>query len=90
MKLRARAFGLAIGIVWGLTVFVATIWVATVGIGQTMSLLGLFYRGYTVSYVGAFVGLIWGFINGFIVGVAIAWLYNVLHSALYKSDISGK
>ena len=89
MKLRARAFGLAIGIMWGFTVFVATIWDASVGKGQTMGLLGVFYLGYRVSFGGAIVGLMWGLASGFLFGAAVAWLYNRLHKAIYKSDASG-
>ena len=88
MKLRARAFGLAIGIVWGITVFVATLWDGSVGKGQTMSLLSVFYYGYRVSFGGAVVGLIWGIVSGFLLGAAAAWLYNRLHKAIYKSDAS--
>ncbi len=89
MKLRVRAFGIAIGIVWGFAVLVATIWDVAVGMGRTMSLLGVFYPGYSVSYAGAFVGLIWGFDNGFLFGAAVALLYNKFSSAIYKSDTSG-
>jgi tetrahydromethanopterin S-methyltransferase subunit C len=89
MKLRSRAFGLAIGIVWGLAVFVSTIWDVAVGMGKTMALLGVFYPGYSVSYGGAVIGLIWGFVNGFLFGATVAWLYNKMHNTIYKSDVSG-
>jgi hypothetical protein len=86
MKLRVRAFGLSVGIVWGLGIFVATLWAAAQGRGSTLVLLKSFYSGYSISFGGAIVGLIWGLVDGFICGVLIAWLYNILHKTLYKSE----
>ena len=85
MKLRVRAFGLAVGIVWGLGIFVATIWAVLKGTGNTLILLIAYYPGYSITYGGALVGLFWGFINGIICGSLISWLYNMLHKWLYKS-----
>jgi len=76
MRLDNKAFGLASGILWGATVFVATLWVLWKGGGNTFGLLDKFYLGYSVSYLGAFVGLIWGFIDGFVCGWIFSWLYN--------------
>lgn len=78
MKLSPKAFGLACGILWGLTVFLCTFWVIWKGGGNTLGLLDRFYLGYSISYTGAFIGLIWGFIDGFIGGWIFAWLYNRL------------
>lgn len=77
MEINKTALGLAVGIVWGLGIFVATVWVRAVGGGETMALLGRFYIGYTPSILGAFIGLVWGFIDGFIGGWLIALLYNI-------------
>ena len=87
MKLRKRALGMALGIVWGLSVFVVTIWAIAAGQGQTLSKLGGYYLGYDVSLLGAFVGLVWGFVDGFIGGVLIAWLYDVFCKVFYKSEV---
>jgi hypothetical protein len=76
MKLDKKAFGLASGIFWGFTIFVATIWVLIRGGGETLILLRQFYFGYSVSYEGAFVGLIYGLVDGFVCGWIFAWLYN--------------
>jgi zinc transporter ZupT len=85
MKLRVRAFGLAVGIVCGLGIFVATLWDVARGSGRTLELLSAFFAGYRISFGGAIVGLIWGFVYGFICGALIAWTYNIFHKALYKS-----
>jgi hypothetical protein len=89
MKLRVRAFGLAVGIVWGLGIFVATLWDVAIGRGKTLQSLSSFFIGYHISISGAFLGLMWGFVYGFICGVLIAWMYNILHKALYKSEGAG-
>ena len=78
MKLNKLALGLALGIIWGLTILVATLWVVFAkGEGAHIILLSRFYLGYTVSIFGAFIGLVWGFIDGFIVGWLIAFFYNL-------------
>jgi len=77
MKLKPLALGLAGGIVWGASVFAATLWILITGsAGTTIALLAKFYMGYSVSIGGAFIGLVWGFADGFIAGLVIAWLYN--------------
>ena len=77
MELNKTALGLALGIVWGIAVFLGTVWVWGVGGGQHMNLLGRFYLGYSLSIPGAFIGLIYGFIDGFIGGWIIGLLYNL-------------
>lgn len=76
MKLNKKAFGLTCGILWGLTILVATLWVMIRGGGETLGLLQQFYFGYSISYGGAIIGLIWGVVDGFICGWIFAWLYN--------------
>ena len=78
MELNKKALGLAIGILWGFGVFIATLWVTWMQGGDHLSLLSRFYLGYRISYLGAFIGLIYGFIDGFIGGWLLAWLYNRL------------
>ncbi len=76
MQLNKKAFGIACGIVWGVCIFLATIYVILKGGGNTMVLLQQFYWGYSISFVGAILGLIYGFIYGFICGWIFGWLYN--------------
>ena len=90
MSLRKRALGLSLGVVWGLAIFVWTILATMRGKGQTLSVLGGYYLGFTVSYLGALVGLVWGFVHGFVGGVLIAWFYDLFCKALYKSETPAK
>ncbi len=86
MKLRIRAFGLALGIVVGLGFFVAILFSLWHGQGVTFSqikpVLGLWVSR---SIGGAIIGLVWGFVYGFIAGGLLAWLYNFFHKMLYRS-----
>ncbi|MDA2922758.1 bacteriophage holin [Patescibacteria group bacterium AH-259-L07] len=77
MDLNKKACGLALGIIWGVTLFLATIWIIIKGDGNTLIKLQQFYIGYSISWLGAFIGLIYGFIDGFIGGWVFAWLYNI-------------
>jgi NhaP-type Na+/H+ or K+/H+ antiporter len=56
------------------------------GTGRTLEMLKAFLFGYDISFGGAIMGLIWGFVFGSISGALIAWIYNKLHKALYKSE----
>jgi hypothetical protein len=76
MKLSKKAFALASGILWGVIVFLATIYVLLKGGGSTLVLLQQFYWGYNISWSGAFLGLIYGLIYGFILGWIFALFYN--------------
>jgi hypothetical protein len=85
MALRRRALGLSLGLIWGFTILIGTLWMIYRGSpGQTISKLGNFYIGYSFTIEGAFIGFIWGFVDGFILGVAIAWLYNYLSRKIYR------
>jgi len=77
MKLSAKGLGLSLGILWGLSVFLSTIWIMWRGGGATLQKLAQFYLGYSVTLGGAIIGLVWGFIDGLILGALIAVLYNV-------------
>jgi len=84
MKLRARALGLAIGLVSGVGVFIATFLSLRIGKGETLNALGVIFIGYSVGVGGAFLGLLWGIVYGFVCGSVIALLYNALCKMLYK------
>ena len=76
MQLNKTALGLSIGILWGVSVFLATLWIFWRGGGEHLVLLNKFYLGYSVTYLGALVGLVYGFVDGFIGGWILAWLHN--------------
>ncbi len=79
MKLNIKAFCLSSGLVYGTGLFLFTWWVILFdGITREPTIIGLLYRGYTISPLGSFVGLIYGLVDGMIFGAGFAWLYNLL------------
>jgi len=85
--LSVKAFSLAAGIFWALTLFVMTLVLALLNIEWGRSLLnGLvgIYPYYNISVGGAFAGLIDGFLDGFIGCAIFAWLYNYLVGKMCK------
>ena len=79
MKLKPNALGLTAGIIWGVGLMLVTWWsliLYPTG-GAILQLIGRFYIGYSVSFLGSIIGLIWGFIDGLICGYIFALLYNL-------------
>lgn len=76
-KLHAWSFGLSLGILWGLCIFLMGLFAMGGGWGtsfvETMSEI---YLGYTATFMGSIIGALWGFVDMFIGGVLIALLYN--------------
>ena len=76
MELRKTALGMKVGLIWGVTVLFATLWVAVFGDGNVPDPLRRLYIGDSVSIGSATVGLIYGFADGFLFGWLLAWLCN--------------
>lgn len=70
----AVAFGLLGG---------AILWLGTVvllirggySVGYHLSLLSVFFPGYSVTWPGAWIGLAWGFVSGAVSGALLYWSY---------------
>jgi hypothetical protein len=86
MKLRIRAMAMAVGVVTGLAVFVASVFSIWMGSGETIDYLRWVLPGFQRSYVGAFVGLVGGFVWGFVAGGLLAWVYNIFHRVFYRTE----
>ena len=78
MRLNAKAFGLACGVVLGLAGFVATLFSMWFGAGYTITTLAAVYFGYSWSFLGALLALVWGLIYGFVGGSILASVYNAM------------
>lgn len=79
VRLKVTLLGLATGLITGLLIFIATIWLILKGgeqVGPHLSLLSQFFPGYSVTFAGSFVGLAYGLVIGFLGGAVIAWIYN--------------
>lgn len=80
-RLHASIMAVVVGMFSGVTLFIATAWLLVKGgenVGQTLSLLGHFFPGYSVTWGGAFVGLVYGVLAGAIVGYCLALIYNLI------------
>jgi protoporphyrinogen oxidase len=80
-RLDPVALGLAVGIVCGLGLFLATAVLLLKGgdnVGQMLALLGHYLVGYRVTWAGALVGLVEATVVGYAIGYFCAWLNNTL------------
>ncbi len=78
-KLDRAALGCSVGAVGGIALFLATAILLLKGgpvVGPTLSLLGQYLPGYTVTPVGSLLGLIYGFTVGWVLGWGFALLRN--------------
>jgi len=86
LKLNLKILGLVLGLLFGLTIFIATNWLVIKGghigpsgeyvVGPHLQLLSQFFIGYEVSFLGSIVGFFYGFALGTLSGAAIGWIYN--------------
>jgi hypothetical protein len=79
LRLNGWILGTVFGILGGLVVFLATIWLVLKGgpvVGPHLSLLSQFFIGYSVTYTGSVIGAVYGFVCGFVAGWIIAFIYN--------------
>ena len=79
LRLNARAWGIALGLLFGAGLFLTTILLVVRGgqeVGPHLNLLGMFLPGYRVSVAGAFIGFAYLFVIGYAVGRLIGSVYN--------------
>lgn len=82
-RLNARAWGIAIGLLFGGSLFLATMILLLKGgtnVGQHLGLMRAYFPGYSVSTVGSFIGFVYGFVVGYALGRIIGSVYNRLVS----------
>lgn len=80
-RLNARAWGIAVGLLGGVALFIATNVLVLKGgpnVGQHLGLLGQYFPGYSVSFVGSVIGFIYMFVLGYVLGRLIGLVYNRL------------
>jgi hypothetical protein len=86
LHLNAKVQGVVTGIVAGLAIFAATNWLILKGgpvtpegdliVGPHLSLLGQFFIGYHVTFVGSLIGFAYAFVLGFVGGYSTSIIYN--------------
>src|SRR5262244_471958 len=79
LRLNATVQGFVTGLVAGLAVFIATNWLVLKGgdvVGPHLSLLGHFFIGYQVTFLGSLIGFAYAFAVGFVLGYLVGRMYN--------------
>ena len=79
-KLDRPAFGIALGTIGALVLFIATLFLVLKGgeVGPHLALLGQYLPGYRVTLAGSVLGLGYGFLVGFGLGWTFALIRNVM------------
>ncbi len=85
--LNTKVTGLALGLLFGLIIFIMTNLIA-IGEGGPINergesiiepfllLMSQFFIGYNVSFLGSIIGFLYGFGIGTISGAILGWIYN--------------
>jgi hypothetical protein len=79
LRMNVKILGLALGLLLGLALFIATNWMVLKGdefVGPHLQLLNQYFIGYRISFVGSLMGFSYGFVLGTLSGASIAWIYN--------------
>jgi hypothetical protein len=81
LHLNATIQGIVTGLVAGLGIFIATNWLVLKGgpvVGPHLALLGQFFIGYQVTFLGSLIGFAYAFALGYGVGYLVARIYNLI------------
>jgi hypothetical protein len=78
-RLHARAWGIAIGLLLGGGLFLATNILVIKGgpkVGKHLGLLAVYFPGYRVTFLGSLIGFVYLFVIGYALGRLIGFVYN--------------
>lgn len=79
LRIHEQGWGIAFGLVFGLGLFITTNILVVKGgptVGPHLSLLRVYFPGYSVTFLGSLVGFVYTFVLGYGVGRVIATTYN--------------
>ncbi|MHB1223770.1 MAG: hypothetical protein ACYC2G_06930 [Gemmatimonadaceae bacterium] len=79
--LNARAWGISVGLLMGVGLFIATNVLVLRGgetVGPHLGLLAVFLPGYRVTFLGSLVGFVYAFVIGYGMGRLVGTVYNAL------------
>jgi hypothetical protein len=82
--LNAKLLGVVVGFLMGAGLFLATNFLVIKGghnVGAHLSLLAIYFPGYSVSFWGSIVGFFYAFVLGFLGGLTLGTVYNKLAGA---------
>ena len=79
LRLNARAWGIAVGLLCGGALLIERIVVVIKGgpdVGQHLGLLSAYFPGYRVTVLGSFIGFVYAFVVGYALGRLVGSVYN--------------
>jgi len=81
LRASEQGWGIAMGLLLGTGLFLATIILVLKGgpnPGPHLGLLRIYFPGYSVTWIGSFIGFVYAFVVGYAIGRTIATIYNRL------------
>jgi hypothetical protein len=79
LRLNGRAWGIALGALFGLGLFAATnvlVIRGGPGVGTHLRLLSTYFPFYDVTFVGSLIGFVYAFVVGYATGRIVCAVYN--------------
>lgn len=83
-RMNEQGWGITFGLLGGVGLFLATAILLIRGgenVGAHLGLIGVYFPGYSVSWVGAVIGFVYAFVAGYAVGRTVATVYNKMSPA---------
>src|SRR5688572_6340382 len=81
LRMNSVVMGIVLGVLAGAVLFMMTVILVVKGgedVGTHLRLLGQFFPGYKVTYLGAVIGFVYAFICAFVIGYIGCKLYNAV------------
>jgi hypothetical protein len=80
-EMNGQGWGIALGLMLGVALFVATNVLVLKGgypVGPHLGLLRQYFPGYSVTFPGSFIGFGYAFVVGYVIGRSVSTIYNRL------------
>jgi hypothetical protein len=77
-RIHQQSWGVAFGLLLGLGLFVATNVLVLRGgdeVGPHLGLLGVYFPGYRVTFLGSLIGFVYMFVGGYAIGRIMVTIY---------------
>jgi len=81
LRMNAVVMGIVLGVLAGAVLFMMTVVLLIKGgedVGAHLKLIGQFFPGYKVTFIGAVIGFVYAFVCAFVIGWVGCKLYNAV------------
>jgi hypothetical protein len=81
LRASEQGWGIAIGLLLGVGLFLATVILVIKGgpnPGPHLGLVRIYFPGYSVTWLGSVIGFVYAFVVGYAIGRTVATIYNRL------------